>query len=452
MKYLKYTLVFTFILTLFLFGNIVYARDENSILYFYKLDDQGHAIKNASFTYKTIGNEILGEASGIIIDAPKNDSSNDNEEIKSTFGEYSIDLNIISYEDLYGILTTNQKSVADKMTNMAYYNSIAGSIAPITNVSFCSNKTEFINLLNSSNGIFKVVSATKSSDDYIRLNFYSFIIIEETFTPDGFEKETMVLPVIVNFSYLVNEDNTLSFDKGNIEPYNGELLKYDSSLDYNNPKEVFEAINDNMIYENHCENYLSQYSCRQDESYNCGPKSIVVDKTSTEDLSISVELTTLINGKNKTTLEKNKEATIQVELTNNSRTPLHNNSIITHVPKGLVYVSSSADNNGQYNEEANTITWNLNYLDASKSVSFSYKASVPSDANNNEVYSVNSTLNSTSLRVPKVSNNATADLTTKEEDKNPDTGDYRKLTLLCVLALAFVALYIAVSKAQIREF
>ena len=165
--------------------------------------------------------------------------------------------------------------------------------------------------------------------------------------------------------------------------------------------------------------------------------SVVVDKTSTEDLSQVVKIDTYVDGKQSIQTQKNSDVTITVKVNNSSRTGLHNNTVVSKVPKDLKYVDNSAIKGGVYNADSHTITWSLDYLDSNSAELFSYVVNVPTDVDEKEIFLTEASITTSSYDTPIVSDEAVVNLGNKTDNiTNPKTGNFSQIILLLIALIS----------------
>jgi len=180
---------------------------------------------------------------------------------------------------------------------------------------------------------------------------------------------------------------------------------------------------------------------------------IRVDKTSTEDLSKKVEISTKVNGQEKIQVKKNERVDVSVLVNNGAKTPLYTNKIVSKIPKDLVYVDGSAQKGGVYDAKTQTVTWELDYLDAYDSTILTYQVDVPSTLDDGAVRTTEASITTFGSDTPIVSDEAQVDYGNKTTDKvvNPETGILSEEALYIILGIAVFATLYIVRKNSIQS-
>ena len=183
----------------------------------------------------------------------------------------------------------------------------------------------------------------------------------------------------------------------------------------------------------------------------CGTP-IIVDKKGNSALTVN----SYVNSKEEVNLTESSNVEIKVFLKNSGKAPSYENKVVSNVPEGVEYVAGSATDNGVYDEEKNTVTWDLDYLDASSGYIFSYEVAVTTGSKES-VYVTTSSVSSDDNETPIVSNEAKVttpgvggDAPEEEEEiTNPGTGVSYPIILMLVLLLGSALTLIFTSKKKI---
>ena len=477
---------------------------------FIKKDDKGNIINNAEFKQTAINgiemiDKITGieelkeyqqQAAGTVVNNIRANKEND---------KYYYISAVYDKDMAYGLLTPDQKAIMDKMTSMQYYNTIKDKISFFdARGEYCKGKSSYVKYLKDSKGIAveeenaddgPVALFNSKSNNVVRLagtvdegptklyfTALSYTFIEETKTPKGLEKASIIVPMVINLVYNVNPDNTLELTKGRAYQ-EGPLMIYTPTIDYSDVADVYDKMNDSLLYQ-----YDS--SCSQGETatwhdYNCNREgeavkqsntdkkastvslsesffaqnsyenctAIVIDKTSTEDLSKKVEIESFVNGKKEVNVKKNDEVTITVKVYNGSKTPLYTSKVVSKVPADFTLVDNSILKNGKYDETTRTVTWDYDYLDSLNAELFSYKVKAPDNVKDGTSVKTSATLTTNDSEVPIVSDEATMDLGDQTNDNitNPKTGVLTEQLVSVLLAVSVLLVLLFVRKNRIQS-
>lgn len=507
MKKIKLILVLMIFLLSF---NNVRALEETDQGYdvFIKTDDKGNIVEDAIFVQKRLDGTILKNISHKKITDP---GSSENiytgaplENGMYPFLAYSNDKVLA-----FSLLTAEQKEVFNHMNTLDDYNSFVDSIPNLPSDA-CINKNEYTNYLVKSKGITSHIStkilpvdevdfngvvslpkkyntskvstiAQSNNATNILFNANSYMIIEEVKVPYKLEKETIVVPIKIFLNYSIKEDNSLELTRADysvlvyIDDLNDRYLsfsKYRDNIDYNKVSDVFSKTTDSDLYSNTCNVVKSYCSFFQTNGLDSGSHlrgsvpsvgganghicyPAVVDKTSEEDITKKASVESYVDGKQSVHTQKNSVVTVTVKVTNTARTALYDNVIVSSIPSGFEYVNNSAIKNGVYNSTNNTISWDLDYLDASDSELFSYELRVPSDADISKVYKTSATLTTRGIDTPIISDDAQVDLgdNTSNVDNvtNPKTGNFSQVILIIIALLATMSSIILLNKKSIKS-
>ena len=463
------------------FSNVpIYASPTATNYYdyrkFLKTDEEGHEIVDAEFTQVTIDGKVMLE------------SIKSEVESSQPTGEYNFISSALDMETAYSYLTPDQKAFFEGLQTLDDYNRVKAVMSYDAKESaYCAGKDFYVNHLRDSKGISvteeyegdgpiglknnKIVRfISKSSRRPITLYFnaLSFTFIEEIKTPQGFEKTNIIVPMKVTLAYTVNADDTLSLSSGYAEQ-ESNLLMYNPEIDYSDVADVYAKVDNTHVFPlaqecNASEGYWHNYSCNAPTVYNninsvgragtvC--KSVVVDKTSSEDLNKKVTIESFVNGKKEVNVQKSEEVTIQVKVYNGSKTPLYTNKVVSKLPKDFTLVEGSVLKNGTYDDSTRTVTWNYDYLDSMDSEIFSYKVKAPDTVNNGTTVKTSATLTSYGDTVPLVSDEATVGLgdepiTNNDNVVNPKTGSITEQLVVVILTISIVATLFVARRTRIK--
>lgn len=100
--------------------------------------------------------------------------------------------------------------------------------------------------------------------------------------------------------------------------------------------------------------------------------------------TVKFEITNTVNDLTKYNASKDKNLEYKINIKNTGDVASGDNVINSYVPVGIEVVEDSISNSGVYNKEKNTITWNVDYIEALEELVVSYKAVAPSESNNKE--------------------------------------------------------------------
>lgn len=481
--------------------------------HFIKTDDKGNLIDNSEFKQTAINGTPMLEKITVKNDNQLSDDLSTFPNILSNgtsngiSGKYEYIDSVNDVSAAYSLLTPDQKSIMDKMTNLQYYNNIKDLISLDSDKStYCLGKEAYVNHLKESKGIMaslinneddsaqtqsaifnhtqkyniKKLISNDENNSSIRFTILSFTFIEETKTPKGLEKANIIVPMKIYLEYKINSNNTLELVDGTAYQV-GYLMIYTPEIDYSDISDVYAKMNNSLLYG-------FNDSCKENPTwhdYTCGngPKSkldksalkevptvkemqdagaladdscitVVIDKTSTEDLSKKVEIESFVNGKKEVNVKKNDEVTITVKVYNGSKTPLYTNKVVSKVPQDFTLVDGSILKNGTYDENTRTVTWNYDYLDSLNAELFSYKVKAPDNVKDGTSVKTSATLTTNDSTVPIVSDEATMDLgdqKTNDNITNPNTGILTEQIVSVVLSVSVLLVLLFVRKNRIQS-
>ena len=469
---MKRKLLIVFII-LFMFPMFVNAFDVDNYKYFYKKDEQGNYISNAEF--------IVRNLDGSIKQTVTYDSNYKAYRYDNFFEE--------DFDKSMKLLPTNIKNIINSFNNVddvvPYINQVQsrGTISDFKEMEvLCEMHTSpsppdvlKSDVLGTEYKAKKMVY----SNVYNHCNIYVPIVmfVEETKTPKGFEKETSAIASFLFYEYDFDDESgnildkkvsiTLSGpshykDENNEEISLEDMYKYDDNLNYSNIENVYNTFLNyglDMKYpKTTCNNAKSSPKVKKQSTIDnysikklggteftelsCTP--IIVDKRGTSSLNIS----SYVNNEEEMALKETSTVTIKVFLKNDGKAPSYDNVVVSNVPKGVEYVEDSATDNGVYNEESKTVTWNLDYLDSEKGYTFTYDVIVPK-GQSSSVYVTTSSVSAGDNETPIESNEARVTTPGTGNIVNPKTGDTRSSIIVVLLIISFSALYYSFTKKSL---
>ena len=296
-------------------------------------------------------------------------------------------------------------------------------------------------------------------DNHLTVGILSFMKVEESKTPKGLEKLSFVVPIQIVFTYFKDSNNNLSLESEGFYSL-GYLLKYDPTIDYSNVVEAYSKIDNSHVigYDEECAPKPFSYMCIEDEEVtvegnssgnSCPAIQTLIDKKSTEDLSKKVAIETYVNGKQKVSVKKNTDVEITVKVQNDANTPAYDNVIVSNVPDNIIVDEDSIVKGGVYNKDKNTITWNLDYLDAQGSEVYKYNAKVPSDASVKDIYQITASITNSDFTEPV--NSQIAEVNLGEKLVNPETGSLTYQIIVVLLTISVLSMLYVVKKNNIQN-
>ena len=491
---MKNILKITLILVVLFSFVIVYAApddttsntDSNELIaksFFIKQDENGNLIDNAIFKQTTMNGDILLNNITVIKDNQSNNITNPENNPLGLSGKYEYISSVEQSNIIYSMLTPDQKNIIDNLKTLEDYNRIKNNhLYSEHQNALCENNEIYINYLKKSKGIVieeeheddNTAFKSNSKNNIMRLQAgdtsqtlssiilmaFNYTLIDEIRTPKGLEKTSIIVPMISNIIYTVQDDNLVITG---IEAMQLDyLMKYDSSIDYNDIADVVSKTTEDMFFYPSCNisHWYSQLcnisgngekstpdipseSSSNNNILNAFPEisspddecpSIVIDNSSTEDLSKKVKLESYVNGKKTINVYKGQEVNISVKVYNGSKTPLYSNRLVSMIPKGFTLVEGSIVNSGVYNSENNTVSWNIDYLDSLSDETFSYKIKAPNNYSEGTFLKTTSSLSINESDIPIISDEVQLDLGNKIE--NPKTGNIMVKILLLILTIS----------------
>lgn len=136
----------------------------------------------------------------------------------------------------------------------------------------------------------------------------------------------------------------------------------------------------------------------------------------------NLKITNTVNGLAKYNASKDNNLKYKIEVTNIGDAASGNNVIVTYVPSLVEVDEKNISNNGTYNKDNHTITWNIAHIGADETVIVTYNATAPETAKNKELIG-KSTVKSDQVPAEVQSTNTIVTLDRIiEVIKNPETG------------------------------
>ena len=435
--------------------------------YFYKMDEEENIIDNAEFVIRDFNNDV------------KYDVSYDKNLKAYKYAEYVEQ----DYQKSLSLLLAKEKNIIsnlNKKDDFIPYIITDNSEAVEQKEKSPNEMDVYCNWSPTSDS--ESVGLPKNAEiesaklpDYCNVSVSTFMILEETKTPKGFEKEKAVIFPTVKIYYEFDNESGLVNNKMSMIQFSKGFIKYDDNINYSdlNIIESFtEEYIDSVLYDRvKCdipvefptcpgpgceqaslanglamsESHMREIKLSENDS-NFEPECdtpIIVDKKGSSALSVN----SYVNSKEEVNLTESSNVEIKVFLKNTGKAPSYENKVVSKVPEGVEYVAGSATDNGVYDEEKNTVTWDLDYLDASSGYIFSYEVAVTTGSKES-VYVTTSSVSSEDNTTPIVSNEAKVttpgvggDAPEEEEEiTNPKTGDDLNFALILGLLIGSIAL------------
>ena len=224
------------------------------------------------------------------------------------------------------------------------------------------------------------------------------LLIKQTKAEPGYELHNIIAQGGASFGFYFN-DNELSFLMTNVSfgpfdqssTYGGyiyddverifnsesDIANFQFNKFYNEDGACMSTNAGIIITDDECYGY--EYEPYGSGSYNYVPY-FVENKT-----PVTLTIENKVNGNLKFNAYKDKELEYIITVKNTGDNTSTGNVIITFVPAGITVDTNSISDSGVYDEEAGTITWQVETLVAGVSVEFSYKATAPSNTNGEEL-------------------------------------------------------------------
>ena len=221
------------------------------------------------------------------------------------------------------------------------------------------------------------------------------------------------------------------------------IFKYDDKVDYSDVYATFIDIKnkinsnvDDIVYYTDCgkapnkfsEDYLitTNNSSASESETSCLNETLIVLEKGNVDINIE----SFIDGEKNININEKKTLKYKTILKNNGNSPSYNNTVTSVIPKSITYVNDSVNNNGIFDKENNTITWNINYLDALSGVVLEYEI---------EASNVDNEIIKTSFKRDEVSEvNSNNLFITLDKLENPKTSDSSVSSIIAALCLSLL--------------
>ena len=356
--------------------------------------------------------------------------------------------NNIAYSDAF--ITSTQK---EWMNSIHSYEDIENYYNTGNYTVDYSSYNNFKESMKNSNGI--EIGILNQNNHESKGEFYSFAILEETKTPIGYKKEVAIVPIVTTYRFIEDEFVELKVfpisyvfnDTGCDNYLNAFLLKYSKDIDYTNFYETLTKLDDSYLYPNTCNIPFTIGGMYAEQNnilgYNKnGTCYQVITNIKGEP---AIEASATLN--NKKSIKVNEESVVSYKLnvTNTSDTSTGNTVIKSVIPSKINYVPNSASHNGVYNQEDNSVTWTIDYLNAEETIELTYDVRV-SDGENKTYEFITSLTNDEVQNIPNISNNLETEFL-----KNPKTGDITRIVILLVLVVSLLAFHFIYNKSLITK-
>lgn len=122
---------------------------------------------------------------------------------------------------------------------------------------------------------------------------------------------------------------------------------------------ILNAMFQNSVYDKYQFQKMGTTSSDEFE-YKCNTP-IIVDKKGSSALTVN----SYVNSKEEVNLTESGNVEIKVFVKNSGKAASYDNKVVSNIPEGVEYVAGSASDNGIYDSSKNTVSWDLDYLDAS---------------------------------------------------------------------------------------
>jgi len=303
---------------------------------------------------------------------------------------YSVqDSRDLSFNNAWSLLTNSQKQKIESIKTFGDFYNV-----------FKDNKN------GSSNNYY---FCSKYSDGFSTCYGYigTYFLLEQTSVQSGYSKEKYIVPGVVYFDFKIDDPSDLDVDDfvtipdnkkltlEYIDFYTGLNLPIVPLLNYDNYDEVFN-FTDYSEYEDFImENMINSYYCPPNTGrrmindldgnsggiikkhthfyemqglHNC--LSMIINKRG----SVNLNINTMVNERESVSTVSNSKVSYKVSIKNNSNITSYDNKVVSKLPDGFKYVEGSANNNGVYDPNTNTITWFLYRIDDNENVVLMYDA------------------------------------------------------------------------------
>lgn len=374
--------ILTALLTMFVNTNSVSAAAVSAGVVKYKpISDRVRAVNEdgeylpGTFVLKTLDNRIL--ANYIQVDCSKWKSTgigcNEIDTMIDNNNRLDKAIEDAILDDFASIKTVEE--AAQKLNVPCETDNISGASAD-------ANKKYIVSKLiakDNSHTILLTEKRTNYCDSiHVYKDIYYPMIVEQLTAEKGYAKGPRLIALIkaeINIS-----DTKATASRKNVYLYNDVLdgyYTYDQEYDYAN----MYSLTDDEIAQFKSEYYVGLIN--EGEDFHTVPNSIAMPK---------LEIENYINDGPKTTIKKGEQANYKVVIKNTGNTEYTNNVITSTIPYELNYVTGSASNNGTYNANKRTITWNIDLLDPGSTKELSYKLEANKDITDVKELELSSTI------------------------------------------------------------
>ena len=269
----------------------------------------------------------------------------------------------------------------------------------------------------------------------LRKLYISFDIpikLKQIVVEDGYKPRDIIIRGIVNFDFDYGTDlNTIirkrvslssqQFRKFEIarEPVAINSFEDLENIQYitldSEDEELFSCINENagmiITEQDDCTEYDYAFSA----GYNLVPYFMAEKGT------VSFAIDNTVNGVTKYNASKEKKLEYKITVKNTGDVSSSNNEITTYVPSEIKINEQDINSNGEYNKNDNTISWNIERIEADETIILTYTATAPENVNGKELIGY-STVRSTQVAGVTQSTNTIVTLDKiVEVIKNPET-------------------------------
>lgn len=227
----------------------------------------------------------------------------------------------------------------------------------------------------------KIEIKTYSCDSHkLYKKIYYPMIVEQLTTAEGYTKAPKLIALIkarINFSVSkASSDPILKEVEINHNMLDG-YYTYDHTYDYTD----MYGLSEEEIAQFKNEYYVGLFN--DENKFHIVPNAIAMPK---------LEIENYINDGPTTTIKKGEQANYKVVIKNTGNTEFTNNTITSTIPYELNYVTGSASNNGTYNANNRTITWNIDLLDPGSTKELTYKLEANKDITDAKKLELRSTI------------------------------------------------------------
>ncbi len=288
-----------------------------------------------------------------------------------------------------------------------------------------NNRTD-VNRLKEYGDLFFFSGKVGTSSDYI-LTHIPFRL-HNVKAANGVLKDDIILVGDFYISYGYRETGSFEFKSVSIELWSGT-----SGAMYLKDYKPINSIEDLSYYHNlqfatSCMNsdehgmiIIDYHDCNKFVMEGSGGFDLVPYLVA-RDGEVSFDIENTVNGLAKYNASKDKNLEYKISITNNGNASSGENVITSYIPEELNIVENSISDNGVYDKDEHTITWNVDRIEAEQELEFSYMATAPDNSKGKE-YVGKSSIVSAQVLGATYSNNTIVTLDQIVElIKNPETG------------------------------